>query len=86
MTDLEALAKLASEATPGPWKSILPGDLSWKDRRSYRCVAFSRKRDELYTTTPLRPLDAAYIAAADPQTILALVERIFDLERKLGIR
>jgi hypothetical protein len=71
--DLAALAKLASEATPGPWKSILPGDLSWKDRRSYRCVAFSRRRDERYTTSPLLPLDAAFIAAASPDVVAALV-------------
>ena len=71
---LDDLLRLAAEATPGPWKSILPGDLSWKDRRSYRCVAFSRKRDERYTTSPLLPLDAAHIAAFSPEVAAALVK------------
>ena len=43
---------------------ILPGDLSWLERKKWRCVSFSARRDEMYATSPLFPKDAALIVAA----------------------
>ena len=59
--DLAALAKLASEATPGPWHSGSMID----PKQVYR-----------YSPPNLIPdteADAAYIAAASPDVVLALV-------------
>lgn len=66
--DLEKLERLAKGATPGPWRSV-PSPV----QKPYRCLAFSRARDEMYTTSALEPADAAYLAALDPATVLALV-------------
>jgi hypothetical protein len=58
--DVGALAKLASEATPGPWRVI----------EDYRVVApVSQETIGEATISP----DAAYIAAASPDVILALI-------------
>ena len=62
-TTPDPIRALAEAATPGPWKVILPGDVRWEHRRKFRCVAFSRRRDEPYATSPLRPDDAALIVA-----------------------
>lgn len=62
-TTPDPIRALAEAATPGPWKVILPGDVRWEHRRKFRCVAFSRRRGEPYTTSPLRPDDAALIVA-----------------------
>lgn len=72
MTTLADLKALADAATPGPWHSVLPGDVAWAHRHKYRCVAFG-KRDSDYTTCPLQPPDARYIAACSPEVIKALV-------------
>ena len=72
MTTLADLRALAEQATPGPWHSILPGDVRWSERHKYRCVAFG-KRDSAYTTSALQPPDARYIAACSPEVITALV-------------
>lgn len=80
MTDTDRIRRLAEAATPGPWRVILPGDLAWSRRHRYRCVAFGPDRDEPYTTSPLVPADARHIAALDPQTVIALLDRIDALE------
>lgn len=46
--------------TPGPW-THRPSPV---DRKPYRCVYFSTKRDEPYATSALEPDDARLIAAA----------------------
>ena len=82
MTAAEIRALIAA-ATPGPWKVILPGDVSWSDRRKYRCIAFSTRRDESYTTSPIEPADAALIAAlaTEAPALLDRLERaLFALE------
>lgn len=71
----DPIRALASAATPGPWKVILPGDVRWEHRRKFRCVAFSRRRDEPYTTSPLRPDDAALIVAMRNGIEAILAER-----------
>ena len=57
MTSLERLRKLEAAATPGPWRSRV------NDQRPYKHVAFSREREEMYTTPPLEATDADLIAA-----------------------
>ncbi len=63
MTDPEALAKLATEATPGPWHS--PGI----SLRPY--TIYGPNDDDL--ARAWEGEDAAYIAAASPDVVLALV-------------
>ena len=41
-----------------PWKVIKC------EQKEYRCIAFSAKRDEPYTTSPLEPADAEFIVRA----------------------
>jgi hypothetical protein len=83
--DLDRLEALAKSATPGPW---------WIDEEGAICTSGKE------TPIDLRPivfdaayenvLDATYIAAVDPQTVLALVaelraaRRLIDLERPLS--
>lgn len=64
MTDLEALAKLATEATPGLWHAHRqPRGSPW----------WIESEDEHSVADAERAQDAAYIAAASPDVVLALV-------------
>jgi hypothetical protein len=49
-----------SKHTPGPW-THRPSPV---DPKPYRCVYFSTKRDEPYSTSALLPADAKLISAA----------------------
>lgn len=62
-------------ATPGPWKKRLPGWLG-PDRHKWGCVFFGPSPDEPYTTSPLVPADAAFIAHArtDIPALLAVAD------------
>jgi len=78
--DIAELKRLAQKATPGPWAVREDGfavvsEACWvagTDRRSARGFG-----EESSKTT------AAYIAAANPQAILALIERLETLEECL---
>ena len=74
MTTNDELRAIAKAATPGPWRAILPGDLSWGERRKYRCVLFDRKTDE--DTSPMSPANARHIATFDPRRALAALDVI----------
>ena len=74
--DLEKLEQLAKSATPGRWPNFNDADIreqlwrhyDWDKKRESRspiCIPYS---------------DAEYIAAANPETMLALIERIKKLE------
>ena len=80
MTDAE-LRALAEAATPGPWTRL--------DTGSEGCsvVASGRRRVARLTHLDLAECraDAAYIAAANPQTVLALLDRIAALEKALAL-
>ena len=72
MADLIELRELAEKATPGPWcrcadHSLAPPDPVWH-------VAVDDDNDSGFCQAiPATPDDVAYIAAADPTTILALL-------------
>ena len=71
--DLAALAKLAAEATPAPWEACVddefePGHGSYVVSGSDIFAAFCGRTED-----PCALADAAYIAAADPQTVAALI-------------
>ena len=80
--DLAALAKLASEATPGPWdwKQYDTGTIGDLRKRTNTFRTTSRiivRIEQLYVFDDpsglLKDADAAYIAAASPDVVLALV-------------
>lgn len=87
--DLDDLLAKAKAATPGPWCAV--SDLpSW-------AVAAMDGRDPITTKNRVyrRPdrvnggcdeRDAAFIAAANPTTMIALVERVREAERSARIR
>jgi len=87
--DLDALQALAEKATPGQWKKS-KGDWAEveittaqriKESRAPICgmeVSYTGKHGEEQRA------NARFIAAANPQTILSLITRIRDLERRAG--
>lgn len=77
--DLARLKALAEKATPGPWVVIdahKPGIDG--DDGKFTIVLFG---DEDEPEGVHRKEDAAYIAALDPATVLALIARAEELER-----
>lgn len=76
--DLDELRRRAEAATPGPWEHALSVD------RSRRLVlAYSGSFDEVRVAVVPDRSDAAYIAATDPETVLALIERAVMLRESL---
>jgi hypothetical protein len=75
--DLPRLAALAEAATPGPWEM----DDQEVFAANGRCVGST----ELFDDAPNADqsiADSAYIAAADPATILALIGQLEVMEQK----
>jgi hypothetical protein len=70
MGDVKQLRTLAKAATPGPWRYPVGG-------------AIAAGKGDIFAGA-VRTDDAAYIAAASPDRILALLDRIDDCERILG--
>lgn len=87
--DLDALAQLARAATPGPWKT----DVDQFNEEDGRVVCITDDHIDLLATIGIgdqqNPYDgqwmrdARYIAAASPDVVLALIERIHELQREL---
>jgi hypothetical protein len=81
----EELRRLAEAATPGPWKhGPLFGEV-WRTRGNalYQRVAWvkgARSRQAARVAA-----DAAYIAAANPATILALLDELDALRVSHGV-
>ena len=87
--DLPALEELAKAATPGPWTaedSSKPPMRSFLIQSGGRVVARYLSFDDhlAFAHRDAEPervsANAAYIAAANPETVLALIERIRALE------
>lgn len=80
MVNLEALAKLAQEATPGPWDSACP-PREW----SIWSIPRSDEDPGARIIPGLVEADAAYIAAASPDVVLALIARLNAHHRGLTV-
>ena len=85
--DLEALERLAHAATDGAegrWEvstsngTITSYNTKWNDHAS--TVAFAVRTDDEFSRIDIDERNAAYIAAAGPATVLALITRIRELE------
>lgn len=94
MTDL-TLRKAAEAATPGPWKTHLVDDtcvVADSVDVATTCDSSNVERSDSYNNDFERmEADAAYIAAANPQAILALLDerdaltaRVAELEKALN--
>lgn len=78
--ELKTLKELAKAATQGPWKSDYCGDV-WTESPDVPLDDSQPEIGPLFRTigsTPKGPDngDAAFIAAANPQTVTALVEEV----------
>lgn len=91
--DIDGLIELAKKATPGPW--ILGRLASWNgDGVAIRYV-YRGSNDNHLTRVQIRSgngdngqffdcdLDASFIAAASPDTIIALCERLREAEKTI---
>lgn len=81
MIDLDALKQLAETATPGPWEVLNQKTKFFIDSPKTKGTPNGRIADvQWFTYESAGPLkeeskaNAHYIAACDPQTILALIE------------
>ncbi len=74
MATLDELERLAKQATPGPWSTT---EDCWIDSNTGRCVAKTTGNVDTYTGTYQGDANnAAFIAAVDPATVLALVAAV----------
>jgi len=80
--DLPRLAALAEAATPGPWKTAITDDTF--------VTSYHSDIAEMYgdydTDYEIMEANAAYIAAADPTTILAMIRRLQAAEAEVWAR
>lgn len=81
------LRKVAESATPGPWAhGCLPG-INPNDNRVYATSVRDEETDHPWTTVlhgTSQFDDARYVAAADPTTVLALLDHIAEVEGLLA--
>lgn len=80
MTDLDRLEQLAMEATPGPWTkgqwTEVINPCMWQ--------VFARGSKQTVVMDTVEP-DATYIAAANPATVLELIQRVRKAESELRL-
>jgi len=69
--DLERLEKLANAATPGPWEYIFGGPEQDEDGSWYEPTESGVRSGDWENDFP--HADAEFVAAVDPQTVLALI-------------
>lgn len=87
--DLSRLESLAREATPGPWHEFglsvvscdVPQDVDHKIYRGFNKPDYGGKF--LLCESVVHEPTLAYIAAANPAAVLALIERVRELEARL---
>jgi len=85
MTNLDELKKLAEAATPGPWHYDCGNwEVESQNKDTFR-YSICNLIEGMEETEPVDALpNGEYIAAANPQTVLALIERIRTYEAKLN--
>jgi len=81
--DLTALRDLAEKATPGPWH-FHQDDGTALDI-SEVCIPRPEEDVDLSIASLLEDRDGAFIAAANPATVLALLDRLERAERELEV-
>jgi Ead/Ea22-like protein len=82
------LRKLAEAATPGPWQVInghYPG-FREIEGPSFRVSIVMSATNLTFSDGTQRETDAAFIAAANPQTILELLDKIDQLQAEIDRR
>lgn len=92
MTDAEIqrLESLAREATPGPWHEGPYATVTCdapQDVDHHACRGFNHPEYDgkfLLCESVVHPQTRAYIAAANPAAVLALIERVRELEADAG--
>lgn len=72
--DLDHLRRVAEAATPGPWEQERDGHI----------VCEATVRGDLVAEASHWTTDAAHIAAFDPPTVLALIDRLEAAEAKVA--
>jgi hypothetical protein len=86
MPDLDVLEKLAKAATPGPWKSWFAhwgqADISaprphWSRKTAERTINGIPQES---VTPYIKPEDANFIAAANPDVVLGLIALVRKLQ------
>ena len=77
--DLSRLESLARKATPGPWFRPIANDTAVRSDD----VDIAQTVGAYELEWERMEADAAYIAAANPAAVLALIERVRELEGKL---
>lgn len=68
--DTKRLRELAEKATPGPWRS------NPRTAKVYYLASGGDSADLSYILSENEASDAEFIAATDPQTVLALLDEI----------
>jgi hypothetical protein len=76
---LGRLRALALAATPGPWGVLIDEGFN------FIAVAEEGSKPRTITNEIGRDDDAAYLASVDPQTVLALLDRVEGLETALRL-
>lgn len=83
--DLDALEALAKDATPGPWEWEPEGFMGcgqvWTNGQGVEGGSIAGPTGDCYPRSGYSPKeDMQFIAAADPPTVLALIERVREAE------
>jgi alkanesulfonate monooxygenase SsuD/methylene tetrahydromethanopterin reductase-like flavin-dependent oxidoreductase (luciferase family) len=82
-SDWDELERLAEAATAGPWRTIdFAGDVHVYAGDDECVAAYTGCYESCAVSIESR--DAAFIAAADPPTVLALIARVRELEGQRG--
>lgn len=88
MTDLKKLRELAEAATPGPWEVSGTGqqvlkeaDVTYGNQR----ICETNSMASHYPGKTSCWKNIAFIAAANPETVIALIDRIEKLEEALRV-
>ena len=87
-TNLDKLEALAKAATPGPWEDLsnhpdhLCGTINKGKKHIAGCSWFETWREEQHVSVEEALANAAYIAAANPTTMLELVAELREARRE----